>query len=62
MTRTRWPKAMLAVSKTSVPFNFQLSVSRVYEDGDANILDDDDDEGMFQIISHEHAPDSPIPP
>jgi hypothetical protein len=53
---------MLAVSKTSVPFNFQLSVSRVYEDGDANILDDDDDEGMFQIISHEHAPDSPIPP
>jgi len=37
---------MLSVSKTSVPFNYQLTVSRVYEEEDANILDEeDDDEG-----------------
>ena len=37
---------MLSVSKTSVPYNYQLTVSRVYEEGDANILDEeDDDEG-----------------
>lgn len=41
---------MLSVSKTSVPFNYQLTVSRVYEEGDANILDEDDDEGMFVSI------------
>ena len=47
---------MLSISKTSVPFNYQLSVSRVYEEGDANILDDDEDEGTrpptsFSVIS-----------
>lgn len=41
---------MLSVSKTSVPFNFQLTVSRVYEEGDANILDEDDDEGMLVLV------------
>lgn len=42
----RYPKAMLSVNKTSIPFNFHLIVTRVYEEGDANILDeDDDDEG-----------------
>ena len=42
--RVRYPKAMLSVSKTSVPFNFQLTISRVYEEGDANILDEDEEE------------------
>lgn len=43
----RYPKAMLTVSKTSVPFNYQLSISRVYEEGDANILDDDEEYGLW---------------
>lgn len=46
----RYPKAMLSVSKTSVPFNFHLTVSRVYEEGDANILDEDEDEGMLAVL------------
>lgn len=41
---------MLSVSKTSVPFNYQLTVSRVYEEGDANILDEDEEEGMYSRL------------
>ena len=41
---------MLSVSKTSVPFNYQLTVSRVYEEGDANILDEEDDDAGAKMI------------
>lgn len=46
---------MLSVSKTSVPFNFHLTVSRVYEEGDANILDEDEEEGTHRSFSLVHA-------
>ncbi|KAF9510843.1 hypothetical protein BS47DRAFT_1377366 [Hydnum rufescens UP504] len=47
-----YPRAMLTVSKTSTPHQFQISVSRVYEEDEANILDEDeeeDDDKLFLI-------------
>lgn len=41
---------MLSVGKTSVPYNYQLTVSRVYEEGDANILDEDEEEGVYSPL------------
>ncbi len=36
---------MFTISKTATPFHFQIAVSRVYEEGEEAILDEDEEEG-----------------
>ena len=44
-----YPRAMLTVSKTSTPHQFQISVSRVYEEDEANILDEDEEGAILNL-------------
>lgn len=41
-----YPRAMFTISKTATPFHFQIAVSRVYEEGEEAILDEDEEEAQ----------------
>lgn len=46
-TRSRFPTALATVQRTEQPFHYQLVITRAYQEGEAELLDDiDDDDGM----------------
>jgi hypothetical protein len=47
----RFPTALATVQRTEQPFHYQLVIARAYQEGEAELLDDiDDDDGMSLIV------------